>query len=111
LCTRTFSITELGVANVLFSAPPPGINFAGAPDFISDKDAADPVLAAQEQFARAGYIVVSNARNHRMDAALMIFRERQCQIDRAYQSQQRRRGDGQQREKNRLRVKENGRAP
>ena len=34
------SITELGVANVLFGAPPPGIDTAGAPDFLSDADAA-----------------------------------------------------------------------
>jgi 3-isopropylmalate/(R)-2-methylmalate dehydratase large subunit len=34
------SITELGVANVLFSAPPPGFDAAGAADFISDADAA-----------------------------------------------------------------------
>ena len=33
------SITELGVANVLFAAPPPGIDTAGAPDYLSDADA------------------------------------------------------------------------
>jgi len=34
------SITELGVANVLFAGPPPGTDVTGAPDFISDPDAA-----------------------------------------------------------------------
>ena len=33
------SITELGVANVLFASPPPGINVAGTADFVSDADA------------------------------------------------------------------------
>jgi 3-isopropylmalate/(R)-2-methylmalate dehydratase large subunit len=33
------SITEMGVANVLFATPPPGIDTQGAPDFISDADA------------------------------------------------------------------------
>ena len=30
------SLTEIGVANVLFGSPPPGIDSSGAPDFISD---------------------------------------------------------------------------
>src|SRR5262245_16258989 len=34
------TITELGVANVLFAAPPPGFDIAAAPDFMSDEDAA-----------------------------------------------------------------------
>ncbi len=33
------SITEMGVANVLFASPPPGIDTRSAPDFISDADA------------------------------------------------------------------------
>ena len=33
------SITEMGVANVLFATPPPGVDAQGAPDFISDDDA------------------------------------------------------------------------
>ena len=34
------SITEMGVANVLFANPPPGIDVGGAPDHVSDADAA-----------------------------------------------------------------------
>ncbi len=34
------SVTELGVANVLFAAPPPGLDFAAARDFVSDENAA-----------------------------------------------------------------------
>ena len=33
------SITEMGVANVLFNGPPPGINVSEAPDFLSDPGA------------------------------------------------------------------------
>jgi len=33
------SITEMGVANVLFATPPPGIDAQNAPDFISDANA------------------------------------------------------------------------
>ena len=33
------SITEMGVANVLFASPPPGIDSHAAPDFISDEHA------------------------------------------------------------------------
>jgi 3-isopropylmalate/(R)-2-methylmalate dehydratase large subunit len=33
------SITEMGVANVLFNGPPPGINVSGVPDFLSDPGA------------------------------------------------------------------------
>ncbi len=33
------SITEMGVANVLFATPPPGVDAHGAPDFISDAQA------------------------------------------------------------------------
>jgi homoaconitase/3-isopropylmalate dehydratase large subunit len=33
------SVTEMGVANVLFNGPPPGINIDGAPDFLSDPGA------------------------------------------------------------------------
>ena len=33
------SVTEMGVANVLFNESPPGINIDGAPDFLSDPDA------------------------------------------------------------------------
>ena len=33
------TLTELGVANTLFTSPPPGISVAGAPDFLSDPDA------------------------------------------------------------------------
>ena len=33
------SVTEMGVANVLFNGPPPGISVDGAPDFLSDPDA------------------------------------------------------------------------
>ena len=33
------SLTEIGVANVLFASPPPGIDAAGAPDFLSDPGA------------------------------------------------------------------------
>lgn len=34
------TLTELGVANTLFASPPPNMNIAGAPDFLSDPDAA-----------------------------------------------------------------------
>jgi 3-isopropylmalate/(R)-2-methylmalate dehydratase large subunit len=34
------SVTELGVANVLFAAPPPGLDFTAAADFVSDENAA-----------------------------------------------------------------------
>jgi 3-isopropylmalate/(R)-2-methylmalate dehydratase large subunit len=33
------SITEMGVANVLFNQAPPGIDISGVPDFLSDPDA------------------------------------------------------------------------
>jgi 3-isopropylmalate/(R)-2-methylmalate dehydratase large subunit len=33
------SLTEIGVANILFASPPPGVDVSGAPDFISDRDA------------------------------------------------------------------------
>jgi homoaconitase/3-isopropylmalate dehydratase large subunit len=34
------TLTEIGVANVLFASPPPGIDVATVPDFISDANAA-----------------------------------------------------------------------